>query len=136
MNHRCPECGGWWKCKSCTEELIKEGICSREKLCCKCRQTDQSCDCDNCEYIRRFGITRNQWNTYGMDTAKCKLCNNYMPEHNGWKCPEKTEWELPCGAKVMHLSKDYIEIESPNRYRVFHLPSLRKILQEIEKREK
>lgn len=139
--HDCPECksGG--------------AVCH----CVDCKKKPAPCGCDNCEIPRRFG-----GGVYIANTAICKLCGRKRNEHpKDSLCPPKrTEWELPCGVKVklvaekqgteeaIHLnfsagsSLGRFVIDS-NHYDNLTvaiipntIPSLIKILEEIENKER
>lgn len=88
-----------------------------------------NCHCDNCELEKRFG----GW-TFSCD-AVCMLCRKRFSEHNGYHCPEKKEWKLRCGARVV-VNKNGFEFEiltgdAPGVVNFTEIPELIKILEEI-----
>lgn len=93
------------------------------------------CSCDNCQFIRRFGghIMIDLW-------KKCNLCGRKYSDHVDWHCPEKTEWKLRCGARVV-INKNGFEFEivsgdAPGAVNFTEIPDLIKILQKIYGSEK
>ncbi len=116
MKHRCPACNDNWVCKNCREKK------------------PYPCDCDNCRLEERFGAL-----VYNAN-AVCSLCGKQKRDHEFWHCPEKTEWKLRCGARVV-IQKTGFDFEiladdAPGLVNFSEIPDLIKILQEIDGRER
>lgn len=135
MEHYCVKCEQKWECESGDGCLhYKRYVDCKGGGGGKCnypthKKKPDPCGCDNCEMIRRFG----KGNYSGR--CICRLCGEGWTKHRGWHCPEKKEWELECGVKVKMMDSHSFEIlasTAPGRVGVTEIPSLIKILKEIQ----
>lgn len=136
MEHRCPECKEQWECGefSCGYPLFFK--CSEQRGKCNSpHKKPDPCDCDNCEYEKRFGVLFHAQGTI------CRLCGMVFGKHEGYHCPEKKEWKLPNGAKIIKAEfKDSWKIitASGNAGKIYRddIPMLIKAFEEIGGRER
>lgn len=138
MGHICSVCDTKWDCCYTKERCCKTILTPCSKcLAEKRKEKPDPCDCDNCEFLRRFGYTSVQMKSDDRDIT-CSYCLQLSSQHDGYHCPVKTEWELECGAKVKMMDSHSFEIlvgAEPGRVDVTEIPSLIKILEEIKGRK-